>query len=57
MVMKDVSQILLTNSGCDRTVEGVAVGTFAAEATLDLSQVGRLLLPDGTKLTVPAVTR
>jgi len=54
VVMKDGSQILLTNSGCARTGDGVAFSTFAAESTIDLKQVDHLLLPDGTKLTIPA---
>lgn len=52
VIMKDGSQILLTNSGCGRTAEGVAFSTFQAEATIDLNQVDYLLFPDGTRLTV-----
>ena len=51
--MKDGSQILLTNSGCGRTVDGVNFSTFTASAEIDLDQVDYVLLPDGTKLTVP----
>ncbi len=51
--MKDGSQILLTNSGCGRTVDGLNFSTFAAKATIDLNQVDHLLLPDGTVLTMP----
>ena len=53
VIMKDGSQILLTNSGCGRTADGVAFSTFQAEATIDLNRVDYLLFPDGTKLTVP----
>lgn len=53
VIMKDGSQILLTNSGCGRTVDGVAFSTFTAEKTIDLKAVDHLLLPDGTILTVP----
>lgn len=53
VIMKDGSKILLTNSGCGRTVDGVNFSTFTAESTIDLSKVEYLLLPDGTKLTVP----
>ena len=52
VVMQDGSQILLTNSGCGRN-NGVNFSTFTSEATIDLSKVNYLLLPDGTKLTVP----
>lgn len=51
VVMQDGSQILLTNSGCGRN-NGVNFSTFTSEATIDLSKVNYLLLPDGTKLTV-----
>lgn len=54
VMMKDGSQILLTNSGCGRTVDGVAFSTFKSGSTIDLKNVDHLLLPDGTKLTVPA---
>lgn len=57
VMMKDGSQISLVNSGCGRTSEGVAFSTFAAESTIDLTQVAHLLFPDGTKLMVPAVTQ
>ena len=53
VVMKDGTQILLTNSGCGRTVDGVNFSTFASESKIDLSQVDHLLLPDGTKLVMP----
>jgi len=53
VMMKDGSQILLTNNGCDRTSEGVAFSTFVAQSTMDLTQVEYLLLPDGTVLSVP----
>lgn len=52
VIMKDGSQILLTNSGCGRTADGVAFSTFQAEATIDLDQAHYLLFPDGTRLTV-----
>ncbi len=57
VMMKDGSQILLTNSGCNRTSDGVAFSTFAAESTIDLTKAAHLLLPDGTKLTVPAAAQ
>lgn len=50
--MKDGNRILLTNSGCGRTVDGVAFSTFTAESTIDLNHVDHLLLPDGTKLPI-----
>lgn len=50
VIMKDGSQILLTNSGCGRTADGVAFSTFKAESTIDLSKVDHVILPDGTKL-------
>ena len=53
VIMKDGSQILLTNSGCGRTADGVAFSTFEAESTIDLSKVDHVILPDGTILTVP----
>lgn len=56
VVMQDGSQILLTNSGCGRN-NGIAFSTFIAEDTIDLSQVDYLLLPDGTKLTIPDSAR
>ena len=52
VVLQDGSLILLTNSGCGRS-NGVNFSTFTSEATIDLSKVNYLLLPDGTKLTVP----
>ena len=51
--MKDGSQILLKNSGCGRTVEGVNFSTFAVEKTIDMKAADHLLLPDGTILTIP----
>lgn len=51
--MKDGTMMLLTNSGCGRTVEGVNFSTFASDATMDLNQVDHLLLPDGTVLKMP----
>lgn len=53
VIMKDGSQILLTNSGCGRTADGVAFSTFEAEATINLSKVDHVILPDGTKIAVP----
>ena len=50
VIMKDGSQILLTNSGCGRTADGVAFSTFKAESTIDLSKVDHVILPDGTIL-------
>ena len=50
VIMKDGSQILLTNSGCGRTADGVAFSTFKAESTIDFSTVDHVILPDGTKL-------
>ena len=50
VILKDGSQILLTNSGCGRTADGVAFSTFKAESTIDLSKVDHVILPDGTKL-------
>ena len=52
VVMQDGSQILLTNSGFGRS-RGIAFTTFTSEATIVLSKANYLLLPDGTKLTVP----
>ena len=52
VVMQDGSQILLTNSGCGRN-NGVAFSTFTAEISIDLSKADYVLLPDGTKLTIP----
>ena len=51
VIMKDGSQILLTNSGCGRTVDGVAFSTFKAESTIDLLKADHVILPDGTKLS------
>ena len=51
--MKDGSQILLKNSGCGRTLDGVNFSTFAVEKAIDLKAVDHLLLPDGTILTIP----
>ena len=51
--MQDGSTILLKNSGCGRTVDGVNFSTFASESKIDLSRVDHLLLPDGTKLAMP----
>lgn len=51
--MKDGSQLLLKNSGCGRTVEGVNFSIFTADVRIDLTQVDHLLLPDGTVLTMP----
>ena len=53
VIMKDGSQILLTNSGCGRTADGVAFSTFKAESTIDLSKADHVILPDGTKLPAP----
>ena len=53
VIMKDGSQILLTNSGCGRTAGGVAFSTFKAESTIGLSKVEHVILPDGTKIAVP----
>ena len=53
VIMKDGSQILLTNSGCGRTADGVAFSTFEAEATINLSKVDHVILLDGTMLMVP----
>lgn len=53
VMMKDGSQILLTNSGCGRTVDGVAFSTFEAGSMIDIEKADHLLLPDGTKLMVP----
>ena len=53
VIMKDGSQILLTNSGCGRTADGVAFSTFKAESTIDLSKVDHVILPDSTKLPAP----
>ena len=53
VIMKDGSQILLTNSGCGRTADGVAFSTFKAESTIYLSKVDHVILTDGTKIAVP----
>lgn len=53
VMMLDGSMVLLTNSGCGRTSDGINFSTFAAESKLDLKKVSYLLLPDGTKLTMP----
>lgn len=50
VLMKDGSQILLTNSGCGRTADGVAFSTFQAESTINLSKAEYVIFPDGTKL-------
>ena len=56
VVMQDGSQILLTNSGCGRN-NGVAFSTFTAETSIDLSKTDYVLLPDGTKLTIPSSSK
>ena len=52
VVMKDGSEILLTGMGgspyCDEPMS-----QLEAESTIDLSEVASVLLPDGTKLSVP----
>lgn len=53
VIMKDGSQILLSNSGCGRTVDKVAFSTFKAASTIDLTKVDHLIFPDGTELAVP----
>lgn len=53
VILKDGGQILLTNSGCGRTVDGVNFSTFQTDTTIDLQQVDHLLLPDGTELKMP----
>ena len=53
VVMQDGSRILLTNSGGGRN-NGIPYSTFIAETTIDLSKADYVLLPDGTKLTVPS---
>lgn len=53
VMMKDGRTILLANSGCGRTADGVAFSTFKAESTIDLSKADHVILPDGTILTVP----
>lgn len=52
VVMQDGSRILLINSGGGRN-NGIPYSTFTSEVTIDLSKVNYLLLPDGTKLTLP----
>lgn len=52
VVMQDGSRILLTNSGGGRN-NGVPYSTFSAETSIDLSKADYVLLPDGTKLTIP----
>lgn len=54
VVMKDGSQILLANSGCGMTADGVNFSTFQAASTIDLARADYLILPDGTLLTVPS---
>lgn len=53
VILKNGNTVLLTNSGCGRTSDGVNFSTFAAESVIDLNAVDHLLLPDGTILTVP----
>ncbi len=53
VIMKDGSQILLTNSGCGRTADDVAFSTFQAESTIDLTKADHVILPDGTEIAVP----
>lgn len=53
VIMKDGTQILLTNSGCGRTGDGVAFSTFQAASTIDLTKADHLLFPDGTELAIP----
>lgn len=53
VIMKDGSQILLTNSGCGRTADGVAFSTFKAASAIDLTKADHLIFPDGTELAVP----
>lgn len=53
VIMKDGSQILLTNSGCGRTADGVAFSTFKAASAIDLAKADHLIFPDGTELAVP----
>lgn len=53
VIMKDGSQILLTNSGCGRTADGVNFSTFEAASTMDLTKADHVKLPDGTILMVP----
>ena len=51
--MTDGSQITLRNTGCGRNADNEAYSTFAADETIDLSQVDHLQLPDGTILDMP----
>lgn len=51
--LKDGSQVTLTNSGCGRDSANAAYSMFAAQTTLDLTQVDHLLLPDGTVIPMP----
>lgn len=51
--LKNGEQILLTNSGCGRTPDGIAFSTFTAETAIDLTQADHVLLPDGTEIPIP----
>lgn len=52
VMMKDGRTILLINSGCGRTDDGVAFSTFEAQAQIDLEKVECVIMPDGTKIPV-----
>ena len=53
VMMEDGRTILLINSGCGRTDDGVAFSTFEAQAQIDLEKVECVIMPDGTKIPVP----
>ena len=53
VVMRDGSRIELHNTGCGRDADNMAYSTFAAETTIDLTQVEHLILPDTTEIPVP----
>lgn len=52
VVMKDGSEILLTGMN-GAPYCSVSMSQLASESTIDLSKVDHILLPDGTKLTIP----
>lgn len=53
VTMLDGAEILLFNSGCGRTEDGIAFSTFAAESTIDLELVDHITFPDGTAIPMP----
>ena len=56
VILKDGSQIILSGKG-GSPYGDVPMNQLTAKSTIDLSKVDYVLLPDGTKLPVPATAR